>query len=156
MHYGVTLLIAMLACQSEHASSVAVSDARRAPIGLVGEWVRLAPKAFAGDTLTLREDSTASGVMPWRNGRLARVKRWKVAFSSKDPVASRADWRGGHTDGGDRECFGQHTQGCVSLPVLCVGAGQEYECEAFQYTAPDSLALSSGSRFVRAKPTSRS
>jgi hypothetical protein len=120
----------------------------RSAIGLVGDWVRFAPASLSGDTLTLRTDSTAAGIVPWANGQLAVIKRWKIKFTSRDAVAAREDWAQGHADGGDGDCVFDDGAGCISGPVLCLGAGQQYQCEAFRYTG-DSLTLSHGSRFVR-------
>jgi len=120
----------------------------RLPVGLLGDWVRIAPTSLRGDTLTLRADSSASGIIPWSNGRLAVVKRWKLIFTSRDAVVAREDWAQGHTDGGDPECSFGPAVGCISGPIICLGAGREYQCEAFKYT-PDSLFLWHGSQFVR-------
>ena len=45
----------------------------RVPVGLVGDWIRIAPAHLRGYTLTLRADSSAVGIVPWSNGRLASV-----------------------------------------------------------------------------------
>ncbi len=120
----------------------------RSSVGLVGDWLRVAPTSLRGDTLTLRPDSTALGIIPWSNGRLAIITRWKIMFTSRDAVVAREDWAQGHKDGGDPECIFGDGAGCISGPIICLGAGKEYECEAFHYTA-DSLSLSHGSRFIR-------
>ena len=126
-----------------------LEPAPRSAVGLVGDWVRIAPTSLRGDTLTLRVDSTALGIVPWAsNGRLAIVKRWKIMFTSRDAVVARDDWAQGHRDGGDAECSFGDGVGCISGPILCLGAGKEYQCEAFKYT-PDSLSLQHGSRFIR-------
>ena len=119
----------------------------RSAVGLVGDWVRVAPTSLRGDTLTFRADSTAFGIVPW-DGRLTIVKRWKIMFTSRDAVVARDDWAQGHKDGGDPECSFGDGVGCISGPILCLGVGKQYQCEAFKYTA-DSLALSRGSRFIR-------
>lgn len=50
----------------------------RPPVGLFGDWVHTAPAALQGDTLSLRADSTARGLIPWDEKRAARVTRWKL------------------------------------------------------------------------------
>jgi hypothetical protein len=121
------------------------------PIGLYGDWLRVAPPALAGDTLRLAADSTAAGVIPWPPQGLARITRWHLRYASRDAVAERTDWRQGHGDGGDAACFLQRepdpTQ-CRSLPLICLGGLTEFYCEKFVYT-PDSLLFSSGLRYVR-------
>lgn len=135
------------------------------PIGFVGRWAQVHPDAMRGDTLTLRADSTADGIIVWRDGRhLARISRWFIQFTSRDPVASRADLRHGHKDssgytvGGDPACVfdkryrDQSAPGCISLPEICLGVRGQYACDAFALTA-DSLLLSGGARYVRVRST---
>jgi hypothetical protein len=150
----VSVLAFSIACRGETPVPVrsATNDAPRVPVGLMGDWIRIAPAEFAGDTLSLRPDSTATGLIPWpaTKVRMARISRWKVQFGSKDPASSRADWRQGHTDGGDAGCAMGTERGCVSMPMLCLGATKQYFCSAFKYTAPDSLDLHMfGLRYVR-------
>jgi hypothetical protein len=141
-------LVATLAIACRDAPEPPKPPAPRAPVGLVGDWLRIAPASLRGDTLTLRADSSAVGIIPWGNGRLAIIKRWKIMFTSRDAVVARADWAQGHEDGGDPECsFGAGT-GCISAPIICLGASKQYQCETFKYTA-DSLFLFHGSRFIR-------
>jgi hypothetical protein len=123
----------------------------RLPVALVGQWVAVAPYSVSGDSLSLRPDSSAQGIIPWPPNRLARISRWKVQFGSRDPVGTREDWKQGHRDGGDPECSFGNDPGCVSLPMLCLGALKQYLCEAFQYSAPDTLTLRSGLRYVRTR-----
>ncbi len=126
-----------------------------APIGLYGDWLRVAPPALAGDTLRLSADSTAAGVIPWPPQGLARITRWHLRYASRDAVAERADWRQGHGDGGDAACFLQREPDpaqCRSLPVICLGGLTDVYCEKFVYT-PDSLLFSSGLRYVRIRPS---
>ncbi|MEP6622409.1 MAG: hypothetical protein ABJE47_24005 [bacterium] len=120
------------------------------PVALLGDWIGVAPPAVRGDTLTLRPDSTARGIIPWGPDRLVAISRWKVVFRSKDPAATRADWQQGHVDGGDIDCVADSAKGCVSLPELCLGTSSQYDCGAFKYTRSDSLTLQSGVRYVRA------
>jgi hypothetical protein len=145
-------LVATLTIACRDAPKPTKPPSGRPPVGLVGDWVRIAPTSLRGDTLTLRADSSAAGVIPWGNGRLAIIKRWKIMFTSRDAVVAREDWAQGHADGGDPECsFGPGT-GCISGPIICLGAGKQYQCETFKYT-PDSLFLSHGSRFIRLSRT---
>ena len=148
----IGLLSAACAQKESDASSVAVTSAeivppRGAPV-LSGTWLRIAPLYAGDDTLRLQADSGASGLIPWPPDKLARITHWKLKFMSMDPPAEREDWRYGHKDGGDPECM-RDNPACVSLPVLCLGAADQYICEAF-HVAGDSLLLSSGLRFVRA------
>jgi hypothetical protein len=127
-----------------------------APVGLYGDWLRVAPPALAGDTLRLSADSTAAGVVPWppQTRSLARITRWHVRYASRDPVVDRADWRQGHTDGGDADCFLRREPNpsrCRSLPLICLGGLTQFSCEKFVYT-PDSLLFSTGLRYVRIHP----
>lgn len=129
-------------------------DPPRPSVGLVGEWVRLTPRRLRGDTLRLRADSTADGMILWDEKRDVRARYWMTRFGSRDPVASRRDWRRGYQDGGDADCyFGRTTEGCVSMPMLCIGAPDEYTCKALKYVVPDSLFLADGSSFVRVHTT---
>jgi hypothetical protein len=121
-------------------------------VAFVGDWVRLTPNRLRGDTLRLRADSSADGIILWDGKRDARARHWVTRFASRDSVASRTDWRHGYQDGGDADCyFGRITVGCVSMPILCLGAPGQYACAALKYVAPDSLFLADGSSFVRAR-----
>jgi hypothetical protein len=173
MRYRMLVALVCLAgCKGKEEPSVAVAATPpRASIGLYGDWVHIAPEALRGDTLRLRADSTADGLVPWDNERAARIWRWRLIFGSKDPVNARFDWRQGHNDGRDVECIsprywpdqdsgGTNARsskysaiGCRSMPMICFGAGPRWQCETFHFVAPDSLWLMDGSRFVRAKPT---
>jgi hypothetical protein len=172
MRYRILIVAACLSgCNGKEEPRVAEAAVTpRPPVGLYGDWVHVAPAALRGDTLSLRPDSTARGLIPWDEKRAARVTRWKLVFGSRDPVAARVDWRLGHNDGGDAECSmaasarrptaltneGKQgatpaaVTGCQSMPLLCLGTVEEFHCETFHYTA-DSLLLQDGSRFVRAK-----
>jgi hypothetical protein len=176
MRYRMLVALVCLAgCKGKEEPSVAVAATPpRPPIGLYGDWVHVAPEALRGDTLRLRADSTADGLIPWDGERAARISRWQLIFRSKDPATERADWRLGHRDGGDVECseiagwrkLGRpksnvdstrvppRASGCQSMPMLCLGTSEEFRCETFHYVAPDSLWLMDGSRFVRAKSAS--
>ena len=174
MRYWMLVAMVCLAeCGGKEEPSVAVAAMPpRPPVGLYGDWVHIAPEALRGDTLRLRADSTADGLIPWDSERAARVTRWQLIFGSKDPATTRADWRLGHKDGGDLECssladrrklgrreahadstrLSSPASGCQSMPMICLGTPEEFHCETFHYVAPDSLWLMDGSRFVRAKP----
>ena len=145
---ALLLLIAILTIACRDAPEPPKPPTPRAPVGLVGDWVRIAPAHLRGDTLTLRADSSAVGIVPWSNGRLASIKRWYIVFTSRDAVVARADWAQGHADGGDAECIFGAATGCISGPIICLGGGKQFQCEAFKYTS-DSLFLSHGSRFIR-------
>jgi hypothetical protein len=152
---GRALLLAMpfTGCRSEQGLPPPLAaNAPRAPVALIGDWVRVAPATLRGDTLSLRADSSARGVIPWGTATtFVRISRWQLRFASRDPVAAREDWRQGHKDGGDADCAtGRTAAGCTSLPLLCLGAANEYQCEAFEFSPPDSLAFSSGLRYIRA------
>ena len=150
-----SLLLGALACTAGETRPIVPRTPPSSPrlaIGLVGDWVRFAPTNLRGDTLTLRADSTAAGVIPWGDGRYARIARWKIMFTSRDAVVARADWAQGHADGGDPECSFGGSAACISGPQLCFGAGKQYRCETFNYT-PDSLTLVDGSRFIRLSRT---
>jgi hypothetical protein len=127
-----------------------------APVGLYGEWLRVAPSDLAGDTLRLSADSTAAGVIPWppQTRSLARITRWHIRYASRDAVVEREDWRQGHADGGDTDCFLRREPDqsrCRSLPLICLGGLTQFSCEKFVYT-PDSLLFSTGLRYVRIHP----
>jgi hypothetical protein len=149
------LLILALGCSKDasHSRVVQIRDASRLPVGLIDQWVVVTPAALKGDTLTLRSDSTATGIIPWPppRDRMAKISRWKVQFGSKDPVGTRRDWKEGYSDGGDPECMLDNAPGCVSLPMICLGATRQYFCSAFRFVPPDSLALQSGLRYVRVR-----
>jgi hypothetical protein len=49
---------------SSHVDALTQPTPPPEPIGLYGEWLRVAPRALAGDTLRLSPDSTAFGVIP--------------------------------------------------------------------------------------------
>lgn len=103
-----------------------------------------------GDTLILRPDSSARGLIPWTDTTMARISEWRVVYSSKQDPTERADWRHGYSGRGDADCFFRRVvDGCVSMPVFCFVAGREFKCEGFKYTAPDSLDFSTGLRYVR-------
>lgn len=146
-----TLLVVAGACGRTDASrseAVAASPIPRRPRAFVGAWRRIAPTRLRGDTLRLSADSSAEGIVPWPPNRLARISRWRIRFGSKDPAATRADWRQGYSDGGDAECVLQDNPSCTSMPLLCLGAATEVICSPFVVTA-DSLMLADGQRFVR-------
>jgi hypothetical protein len=156
------LIVALLvsACHGKTAERVAETTTPSVPpppIGFVGEWVQVAPVAYSGNTLTLRADSSASGRLPHYRADTAGVAsatRWRVMFMSHEPVASRTDWWGGHTDGGEADCTltggPDSPPGCRSGPLLCFGdADRWYGCLGFRFNQ-DSLALSTGDRYVRA------
>jgi hypothetical protein len=146
---GLWLAVLLVACTKEPVEEAAEPFVPTPPVAFLGDWIRIAPAAIRGDTLRLRADSTADGVIPWPPNRMARISRWKIRFGSKDPVGTRADWRQGYTDGGDAECvLRDGGPECVSLPLLCLGASGEYMCSAFAFT-PDSLSLASGLRYIR-------
>jgi hypothetical protein len=127
------------------------------PVGFVGDWVQVWPASRKGDTLTLRADSTAKGLTTagradWYGDdtTTAAVTWWKVRFMSHEPSTQRADWWGGHEDGGEYSCFANPDEKCRSGPMLCLGNKKSFECVQFRFT-PDSLALSSGDRYVRVR-----
>jgi hypothetical protein len=168
MRFGAIFLsLLVLACSSDAEQAHVATSAPDtlaslapppAPVGLYGEWLRVAPPALAGDTLRLAADSTASGVVPWppHTRSLARITRWHVRYASRDAVTEREDWRQGHTDGGDADCFLRREPNptrCRSLPLICLGGLTEFACEKFVYT-PDSLLFSTGLRYVRIHPGS--
>ena len=130
------------------ASRGALPAVPRVARAFVGDWLRVAPQRLRGDTLRLRADSTADGIIPWPPDRLARVSRWKLRFGSKDPVDARGDWREGFTDGGEADCVMRDDAACISMPLLCLGAAVEVMCNAFVVTS-DSLLLADGQRFRR-------
>jgi hypothetical protein len=148
------LAVAMLlvACVDKESAPKVALPAPRPPLGLIGDWVRVAPQSLRGDTLSLRADSTARGLIPWYNDSLARITRWRVVFGAHEPPTERADWRQGHSDGGDFDCMRGLAKDCQGLPLICLHAGGEAQCEAFHYAPPDTLGLSSGLRYVRARP----
>jgi hypothetical protein len=136
---------------SSHVDTLTQPTPPPEPIGLYGEWLRVAPRALAGDTLRLSPDSTAFGVIPWPPQGLARITRWHLRYASRDAVTDREDWRQGHGDGGDADCFFRREPDparCRSLPLICLGGLTQFSCEKFVYT-PDSLLFSTGLRYVR-------
>ena len=142
--------LSLLASCAETPAPPRPPELPRVSVGLVGEWVRLTPRRLRGDTLRLRADSSADGVILWDEKRDALARHWMTRFASRTPVAARADWRKGYQDGGDADCFlGRTTVSCVSMPILCLGAPGQYACNALKYVAPDSLFLADGSSFVR-------
>jgi hypothetical protein len=150
----VPAIVVLVACAGK-PEPPRIPAAPRPPVGLIGAWVRLTPRRLHGDTLLLRADSSADGLILWDPGKDARAKRWLTRFGSHEPVATREDTRRGYQDGGDADCqFGKVTAGCVSMPIVCIGAPGQYACNAFKYVAPDSLFLADGSSFVKAS-TSR-
>lgn len=155
-HLGYLVLPGVLAGAACNTSDTAPSSDTLAvippkePVALVGAWIRLTPKRLAGDTLILRADKSASGIIPWEDSRDLRVTTWDVRFGSRDSVAAREDWREGHTDGGDPECYMQKNPiGCISLPVLCIGVHKMRSCHTFAFFTRDTLVWSDRSRFVR-------
>ena len=134
---------------------VRVASRVRTPVGLLGEWITTAPRALRGDTLVLRADSSARGIIPWERG-YARVNAWQIRFGSREPAVTRSDHAQGHLDGGDYECeSGKVTEGCTGLPLFCFRSGQQMWCQAFAYRPPDTLALSSGLRYLRIRLPTR-
>jgi len=119
------------------------------PIGLVGVWVHVLPEERRGETLTLGADSSANGRID-QDQQTTDSLRWEIRFGSRDPVTERADWYGGYTDGGDAACsLGRQVEGCISMPMLCVGRRAAMFCRAFRYQHPDSLRLSTGALLVK-------
>ncbi len=155
----VALLLA--GCKSRESLQVATADQEwqvPPPVGFVGDWVQVWPTSRKGDTLTLRADSTAEGLTTagradWYSDdtTTANITWWKVRFMSHEPSTERADWWGGHEDGGEYSCFADPDEKCRSGPMLCLGNDRSFECVQFRFS-PDSLALSSGDRYVRARP----
>ncbi len=115
--------------------------APRIPVALVGRWRYVKPAALLGQTLTLERDSTAAGVV-FAGDDLLPVTQWTIRFGSRDPVADRADWQGGYTDGGDGVCaVGADQTGCQSMPMLCLGKDRVKTCPPFRLVTRDSLLL---------------
>jgi hypothetical protein len=112
-----SLVVALLlpGCKSREPIHVATADQGwqvPPPVGFVGDWVQVRPDSRKGDTLTLRADSTAEGLATagradWysRDTTMAEVTWWKVRFMSHESPTERADWWGGHEDGGEYSCF---------------------------------------------------
>lgn len=152
--HGLLVVILLAACRDSAHRKPPVHAHTRAPIGLVGSWVQIRPDSVRGDTLTLRADFRASGLVPRYQGDtlIMHATRWKVQFTSHDPVAMRGDWYGGREDGGDVSCVFGNDSTCVSGPLLCIGDTTAYQCVAFRF-GRDSLSLSTGARFVRASVT---
>jgi hypothetical protein len=145
-----TFSLVLLASCAEPPAPPRPPEPPRVSVAFVGEWVRLTPRRLRGDTLRLRADSSADGIILWNDKRDALARHWVTHFGSRDPVAARADWRKGYQDGGDADCVvGRRRVGCVSMPILCLGAPGHYACNALKYVAPDSLFLADGSSFVR-------
>lgn len=157
------LVVALLlpGCKSREPIQVATADQGwqvPPPVGFVGDWVQVWPKSRKGEILTLRADSTAEGLptagrADWYSSdtAIADIAWWKVRFMSHESSSERADWWGGHEDGGESSCFTDPDEKCRSGPMLCLGNESSFECTQFRFT-PDSLALSSGDRYVRARP----
>lgn len=128
------------------------------PVGLVGDWIQIRPESRRGDTLTLRADSTAEGPAPaprfsWYpegDSGMTTVSRWSVKFMSHEASIQRADWWGGHKDGGESSCFSDPDEKCRSGPMLCLGDAENLGCAQFRF-GHDSLALDTGDRYVRAR-----
>jgi hypothetical protein len=144
----VLLLYPTIGCGEERMPPGSTATLPRLPVGLFGTWVQ-ASRVPAPDTLVLREDSTARGWNRRHDEPPMFVTRWKVAFLSKDPISSRADFLGMiYQDGGDLSCTMAPDSTCVSAPVLCLGDATKYDCMGFRYRN-DSLALSNGARYQR-------
>jgi hypothetical protein len=122
----------------------------RAPVGLLGTWVRNPPLDVRHDTLVLRADSTATGwTREYHSGdTVFAVARWKVEFLSKDPAVSRADQPGRYQDGGDHICTIHPDSTCVSAPMFCLGPAGKLSCQGMTFRG-DTLWLSGDGRFVR-------
>jgi len=150
-------MLALATCRAGEPARTSSSEPLKPQpaLALVGNWLRVAPEHLKGDTLRLRADSSAEGIIPWPPNKFASVTYWKIRYMSKDPVGTRHDWRQGYTDGGDAECMREGELGCVSLPTLCLGATGQYKCEAFALT-PDSLLVSTGLQYVRLTPITAS
>lgn len=152
----VALVIAVLAggagwlvVQPTAAPVNAVSEPPRVPVALVGTWRYVKPAALSGQTLTLEPDSTGLGVVLVGEDVLP-VTQWTLRFGSRDPVADRADWQGGYTDGGDAACsFGVDQTGCQSMPMLCLGKDRIKTCPPFRLVTRDSLLLVGDMTLVR-------
>ncbi len=148
-------------CKSRDQVQVASADQEWTvppPVGLVGDWIQTRPESRRGDTLTLRADSTATGRAPaarlsWYPGdtNITTISRWSVKFMSHEPSTERADWWGGHEDGGESNCYSDPDEKCRSGPMLCLGDADNYGCTQFRF-GHDSLALDTGDRYVRARP----
>jgi hypothetical protein len=153
---AVVPLVAIAAGCTQAPEPPRVPEPPRPPVGFIGDWVRLTPRRLQGDTLSLRADSTADGVILWNAKEDARATRWLWRYGSRAPAGSQADWRRGYHDGGDADCvLGRATAGCTSMPMICLGASREMSCTALAYVAPDSLFLADGSNFVRAASVER-
>lgn len=120
--------------------------------GLFGVWIAEPDATNAGDTLVLAPDSVARGWYRLSGLPPARVTRWWINYLSKEPQESRRDVFG-HTyqDGGDVQCTFHPDSTCVSAPVFCLAYDATYTCLGFKYRAGDSLFLSDGARYVRAR-----
>jgi hypothetical protein len=154
MRYSVLALVCALSgCRDKPPAKPPAGMRTRAPVGFVGKWVQLEPRTHLGDTLVLNADFTASGSVPWYDNRSRRATRWRIKFTSRDPVTARRDWYGRWDDGGDAACSfatGVDTT-CISGPLVCIGDSLSVGCAAFRFTR-DSLGLSTGARYVRATP----
>ena len=61
----------LVACKSHEPVQVAaIQEWTVPPLGFVGDWVQVWPASRRGDTLTLRADSSASGLAPGERGVL--------------------------------------------------------------------------------------
>lgn len=62
----------LVACKSREPVQVAAIQEWTVPppVGFVGDWVQVWPASRRGDTLTLRADSSASGLAPGERGVL--------------------------------------------------------------------------------------
>ena len=149
--HALFVMLLLTACRDKVPEQPPPHGRTRAPIGFVGKWVQTWPDNLRGDTLTLHANFSASGLVPRypEDTLVTSATRWKIQFTSHDPVAARQDWYGHRNDGGDRSCVFGSDSTCISGPLLCIGDTLSYHCVAFQFS-PDSLRLSTGARFVRA------
>lgn len=153
--FTALLTVLAVACREKQAPGPPLGFQTRAPVGFVGLWVQTWPDRLRGDTLTLYSNFAASGLVPRYpfDSLVATATRWKIRFTSHDPVVTRGDWDLHRDDGGDPSCvFGDGTDSsCVSAPLLCIGDSLSYYCAMFRFSR-NSLTLGSGARFVRASP----
>lgn len=122
----------------------------RAPVGLLGTWVRSPSRDARHDTLVFRADSTATGWMRTMRdtNTVVAVSRWHVGFLSRDPVVARTDMPGRYQDGGDGGCMVHPDSTCVSAPVFCLGPVGQLYCQGMTFRG-DTLWLSGEGRLVR-------
>ena len=122
----------------------------RAPVALLGTWVRDPSLDIRHDTLVLHADSTATGWSREYHGgdTVFAVARWKVAFLSRDPAVTRTDMPGRYQDGGDVGCEGHADSTCVSAPVFCMGPAGKLQCQGMTFRS-DTLWLSGDGRYIR-------